>query len=88
MVMFIPQPMKTHYTKAKAYCPINLSSLMLQTTAKLVDRYMRDEKLRFYLLNSNHIAYQPGKPIETALSNVVTHTENAMKEWKMALELF
>lgn len=82
---FIPQPMKTHYTEAKAY--INLSSLMLQTIAKPVDRHMWDEILRFYLLNSNHNAYQPGKPTETALPNVVTHIQNAMKHWEIALGL-
>jgi hypothetical protein len=85
--MFIPQPMKTHYTEAKAYCPINLSSLTLQTIAKPVDRHMRDKKLRFYLLNSNHTAYQPGKPTDTALPNVVTHIQNVMKHWEIALEL-
>jgi len=60
---------------------------MLQTLAKLVDRHMRDEILMFYLLNSNHIAYQPGKPTETALPNVFTHIQNAMKHWEIALEL-
>lgn len=45
-VMFIPKPMKTHHTEAKAYFPITLSSLMLKTIAKLVDRHIRDEILR------------------------------------------
>jgi hypothetical protein len=60
---------------------------MLQTIANPVDSHMREEKLRFYQLNSNHIAYQPGKPTETALPYVVTHIHNAMKHWEIALEL-
>ena len=56
-VMFIPQPIKTHYTEAKAYCPINLSSLMLQTIAKPMERHIRNEIPWFYPPNSNHNAY-------------------------------
>jgi hypothetical protein len=48
---------------------------------------MRDEKLRFHRLNSTHIAYQPGKPTETDLPNVLTHIQNAMEHWEIALEL-
>jgi hypothetical protein len=44
-VTFITKRRKANYTEAKAYHPISLSSLMLKTMEKLVDRHIRDEIL-------------------------------------------
>jgi hypothetical protein len=40
-LMFIPKPRKANYIKAKAHCPTSLSSFMLITMEKLVDRHIR-----------------------------------------------
>jgi hypothetical protein len=74
-VTFIPKPRKSDYTKAKAYCPISLSSFLLKTMEKIVDRHIRDGVLRSQPLHQNQHAYQIGKSTETALHSVLTHVE-------------
>jgi hypothetical protein len=58
-VTFIPKPGKANYTEAKAYCPISLSSFLLKTMEKLVDRHIRDEIMRLRPLHRYQFAYQP-----------------------------
>jgi hypothetical protein len=70
-VTFIPDPGKLDYTKVKDYRPISLSSFLLKTMEKLVERHIRDDSLRKYPLHHNQHAYQTGKSTETALHNVV-----------------
>ena len=55
-VIFILKPGKSSYTKAKAYSPICLSSFLLKTLERLVDRHIRDDLLG---RNSLHINYMP-----------------------------
>jgi hypothetical protein len=45
---FIPKHGKSDYTKAKAYCPISLSSFLLKMMEKLVDRHITDGVLKGY----------------------------------------
>jgi hypothetical protein len=71
-VTFIPKPEKLDYTEAKVYRPISMSSILLKTMEKLVDRQIRDGVLRKYPLHQNQHTYQTGKSIETSLHNVVT----------------
>jgi hypothetical protein len=51
----------------------------------LVDRHIRDEILRFYILHLKHFAYQPGKSTGTALHSVVTHIKDAVEHRDVAL---
>jgi hypothetical protein len=44
-VAFIPQPGKLDYSEAKAYSPISISSFLLKTMEKLVDRHIKDGAL-------------------------------------------
>jgi hypothetical protein len=44
-VTFIPKPRKLDYTEAKAYRPIGLSSFLLKTMEKLVDRHIKELSL-------------------------------------------
>jgi hypothetical protein len=55
---------------------------------KQVDRHIRDFVLRIYPLHRNQHAYQTGKSIETAIHNVVTHIESAIKHKDIALGAF
>jgi hypothetical protein len=87
-VTFIPTHRKLVYTEAKAYRPISLSSFLLKTIEKLVDRYIRDGALRVHPLHRNQYAYQLGKSTETALHNVVTRIENAIQYKNIALGAF
>ena len=56
---------------------VNLSSLILKTVEKLLDRYIRDEILSFYPLHQNQFAYQAGKSTDTALHSDHTHREHS-----------
>jgi hypothetical protein len=42
-VVFLSKPGKTSYTKAKAHPPVNLLSLLLKTTEKLIERHTHKE---------------------------------------------
>jgi hypothetical protein len=74
---FIPKTRNLNYTKAKAYRPISLSSFLLKSMEKLVDRHIRGSALKKYPLHQNQHAYQIGESTETALHNVATRIENA-----------
>jgi hypothetical protein len=87
-VTFIPEPGKIDYTEAKAYRPISLPSLLLKIMEKLVERHIRGGSLREYPLHRNRHAYQIGKSTETALHNVVTCIENAIKHRDIAFGAF
>jgi hypothetical protein len=58
---------------------------MFTTGEILVDRHIRDEILRFYVLHLNNFAYQPGKFTGTALHSVVTHIKDALEQRDIAL---
>jgi hypothetical protein len=87
-VTFIPKPGKLDYTEAKAYRPISLSSFLLKTMEKLVDKHIRDGALKIHPLHPNQHAYQLGKSTETAQHNAVTRIENAMQYKDIALGAF
>jgi hypothetical protein len=86
-VMCIPKPGKLDYTEATAYHPISLSSFLLKTMEKLVDRHIRDGALKEYPLHRNQHAYQTGKSTETTLHNVVS-LGNATEYKDIALGAF
>jgi hypothetical protein len=87
-VTFIPKPGKSDYTEAKVYRPISLSSFLLKTIEKIVDRHLRDGAMRSQPLHWNQHAYQIGKSTETALHNVVTRVESATEYKDIALGAF
>jgi hypothetical protein len=75
-------------TEAKAYRLISLSSYLLKTMEKLVDRHIRDGVLTIHPLHRNQHAYQKGKSTETALHNVAARIENAIEHKDIALGAF
>jgi hypothetical protein len=87
-VTFIPKSGKFNYTEAKAYRPISLSSFLLKTMEKLVDRNIRESALGIHPLHRNQHADQIGKSTETALHNVVTRIEYAIEHKDIALGTF
>ena len=87
-VVFIPKPGRSNYTEAKAYRPISLSSFVLKTLEKIVDKYIRDEALCIAPLHRNQFAYQTGRSTETALHVVVARLEKAIKYRELALGAF
>jgi hypothetical protein len=66
-VVFISKPGKNSYTGPRDFRSISLTSFLLKTMGRLVDRYVRDGVLVVKPLNPNQHAYQAGKSAETAL---------------------
>jgi hypothetical protein len=60
-VVFIPKPSRNTYSWPRDYRPISLTSFLLKTMERLVDRYLRDEALALVPLHPNQHAYQAGK---------------------------
>ena len=66
-VIFIPKTGKDNYYEAKYFRPISLTSFLLKTLEKLIDRHIREVTLENLPLSSSQHAYQPGKSTDTAL---------------------
>jgi hypothetical protein len=81
--VFIPKPGRNSYSGLRDYRPISLTSFLLKTMERLVDRYLRDEGL-----HSNQHAYQAGKSAETALHQLVVRVEKALDQQEIALGVF
>jgi Reverse transcriptase (RNA-dependent DNA polymerase). len=87
-VTFILKPGKPIYTEAKAYHPIYLSSFLLKTLERLVDRHIRDDVLGRNPLHINQHAYQSGKSTDTGLNSVVNTIEKVLQTQEFALGAF
>jgi ribonuclease HI len=88
LAVFIPKIGKPNYEMAKAYRPISLMSFILKTLEKLLDRDMREHELDVNKLNPKQFAYQQGKGTETALHDITTTIESALKKQGVALAVF
>jgi len=77
-VLFIPKPGRYSYCGPKYFRPISLTSFLLKTTERLVDRFLRDEILALQPLYPNQHAYQAGKSVETTLHQLVARVEKAL----------
>ena len=70
-IVFIPKAGRNGYLSPKDFRPISLTSFMLKTAERLVDRYIRDQTLANKPLYEDQHAYCTGKSTETALKRVV-----------------
>ena len=70
-VVFIPKAGKNGYTSPKDFRPISLTSFLLKTVERLVDKYIRDKVLSRRPLYKDQHAFRAGHSTETALSSVV-----------------
>jgi hypothetical protein len=79
-VVFIPKPGRNSCSGPRDYRPISLTSFVLKTKERLVDRYLRDKALAFVPLHPNQPAYQAGKSVKTALHQLVVRVEKALDQ--------
>jgi hypothetical protein len=77
-VMFIPKPGRSSYCGPKDFRPISLTSFLLKTVERLVDRFLRDEILALKPLHPNQHACQTGKSVDTALHQFVVQVQKAL----------
>jgi hypothetical protein len=59
--VFIPKAGRNSYGWSRDYRPISLTSFLLKTMERLMDRYLRDEALALMSLHPNQHAYTAGK---------------------------
>jgi hypothetical protein len=86
--VFIPKPGRNSYCGPKDFRPINLTSFLLKTLERLMDRFLMDETLASQPLHPNQHAYQAGKSVETALHQLVVRIEKALDQQEVALGAF
>jgi len=86
-VVYIPKVVKTDQSP-KSLRPISLTSFLLKTLEKLVDRHLRGKLLLSNPLNADQYAYQADKSTELALNNLVGKTENTFESKGIAVGIF
>ncbi|GJQ68849.1 hypothetical protein Trydic_g6049 [Trypoxylus dichotomus] len=79
---------KTSYTEAKPYRPISLTSFLLKTLEKIIDKHLRDSALGRLPLHENQYAYQSGKSCEQAIHELARRAEIAFRHKEIALATF
>jgi ribonuclease HI len=87
-VVFIPKPGNLYGNTAKSFRPISLTSFLLKSMEKLIDRYIRDEVLSANPLHSQQHAYRAGKSTETALHSAVSRIEEQIEGKGFAVGAF
>lgn len=87
-VVFIPKRGRTDHSKAKSFRPISLSSFILKTLERLVDRYLRDGVLLGQPLHRKQHAFQDGKSCMSALNDLVSRAEESLESKEIALCAF
>ena len=87
-VVFKPKPHRNSYNGPRDYRPIRLTSFLLKTMEKLVDKYLRDKSPALMPLHPNQHSYQAGKSVETALHQLAERVEKARDQQETALGVF
>lgn len=64
-VVFIPKAGRGCHEGAKDFRPISLTSFLLKTLERLVDRFLKEGPLRDYPLEEGQHAYREGKSTES-----------------------
>jgi hypothetical protein len=86
--VFIPKPGRNSYCRPRDFTPISLTSFLLKTMERLVDRFLRDEILALKPLHPKQHAYQAGKYVETVLHQLVVRVEKVLDQQEIALGIF
>ena len=58
--MFIPKPGRNSYSGTRDFRPVSLTSFLIKTMERLVDRFLRYNILALKPINPNQHAYQTG----------------------------
>lgn len=87
-VTYIPKIGKVSDLTPKAYRPISLTSFLLKTLERLVDRFIRDEILEKSPLSIKQHAYQPGRSTDSALNELNRTISKSIEDKEIALATF
>jgi ribonuclease HI len=84
-VVFIPKPGRTSYEEAKNHRPISLTSFLLKTLERLLDREIRSNALVLRPLCTDQHAYQRGNSTMTAFHSLISFIESTLEAGEIAL---
>ena len=84
-VVYIPKAGKRPSDEAKSYRPISLTSFLLKTMERVIDRYIRDEILVYNPVSINQFAYQEGTSTITALQTFVKRIRKIFKDHEIGI---
>lgn len=87
-VVFITKPGRNSYCGPRDLRTISLTSFLLKTMDRLVDRFLRDEILALKPLHPNQHSKQAGKSVEMALHQLMVRVEKALDQQERALGIF
>jgi hypothetical protein len=87
-VVFIPKPGKNGHIYAKGFRPISLTSFLLKTSDRLVDRYLKIGPLVKHPLATTQYAYRECRSTETALHRLVSRVERQLEMKEYAIGAF
>ena len=87
-VVFIPKPGKNGHIYAKDFIPISLTSFLLKTLERLVDRYLKIGPLVKHPLAATQYAYRECRSTETALHHLVSRVERQLEMKEYAIGAF
>jgi len=87
-VVFIPKSGSSSYCEPSDFRPTSLTSFLLKTMERLVDRFLRYEILVLKPLHPNQHAYEAGKSVETAFHQLMVRAEKALDQQEIALGVF
>lgn len=87
-ITFIPKPGKDDYENPKNHRGISLSSFLLKTLEKLIDRFIREICLPLRPLHSSQHAYQKGRSTMSAVHRLTSTVERALDHKNHVLTVF
>jgi len=87
-VVFIPKPGRNGHILAKDFRPISLTSFILKTLERLVDRFLKNGPLLYRALAPSQYAYREGRSTDTALHHLVSGIETQLEAKGYALGVF
>jgi len=83
--VFIPKPAKDSYQRTISWRPISLTSFLLKTLERLIDRHLRTSTLERRLKRAGQCAYLRGASTELALHRFVNQAEKALRNQEYGL---
>ena len=87
-VVFLTKPGRTQYVTTSDFRSISLTSFLLKTLKRLIDRHIKEECLVKAPLHTGQHAYQAGKSVDTALAEVIGYIKDGMRNRGIALAAF
>lgn len=87
-VVFIPKPGRNDYQNAEAFRPFSISSFVLKTLERLVDRFIRDKCLKLIALSNNQHGLRTGRSTDSAIHALTYSIEKTLQRGESALGVF